>query len=241
MECKAAAGSKAISAASLLAPESSGQFGSTYQASFKHPERLLTIGGSVEVVVLKPEHLKTEVPLVLVPGWAATAEVHKRNAILFAEAGRRTIVISAPHGIPPAPGEYENIPLAESRKAAATEHALEAKLIDRADVVTHSEAAIFVTVAALRQPERYRSITYLAPAGLIGEDSFWQLARRFNADSVRQMSEAGTEKGRWSQILMALREAGNRSRLRRLGRSRRCRRSLMQKSRMTCEPCIMKE
>ena len=182
MERKVADRFKAISAASPLALESSGQFGSKYQASFKHPETLFTFGGSVDVVVLEPEHAKTEVPLVLVPGWATTAEVHKRNAILFAEAGRRTIVISAPHGIPAVPGEYENIPLAERRKAAAIEYALEAKLINKADVVTHSEAAIFVTIAALKQPERYRSITYVAPAGLIGEDRFWQLARRFNAD-----------------------------------------------------------
>ena len=208
MECKAAAGSKAISAVSPLAVNSSGQFGSIYQASFKHPEMLLTIGGSIEVVVLKPEHLKTEVPLVLVPGWAATAEVHKRNSILFAEAGRRTIVISAPHGIPVVPGEYKNIPVAEARKAAAIEYALQTKLVNRTDVVTHSEAAIFVTVAALKQPERYRSITYVAPAGLIGADGFWQLARRFNADRIRQISELGKEKGRWSQTLIALREAG---------------------------------
>ena len=108
---------------------------------------------------------------MLVPGWAATAEVHKRNAILFAEAGRRTIVISAPHGIPVVPGEYKNIPVAEAaRKAAAIECALQTTLINRADVVTHSEAAIFVTVAALKQPERYRSITYIAPASLMRAD-----------------------------------------------------------------------
>lgn len=118
------------------------------------------------------------------------------------------MVISAPHGIPAASRQYGDLPTAEARKAAAVDDALARKLVSRVDIVTHSEAAIFVTACARKRPELYRSITYVAPAGLIGEDSFWRLAWRFALDGARQRSLSGKEEGRWSQALIALREAG---------------------------------
>jgi pimeloyl-ACP methyl ester carboxylesterase len=167
-----------------------------YEMYFKNPEVLNVEGGRVEVVDLVPERQKTEVPLVLVPGWSSGIETHKHSAKLLAESGRRVVGISATHGMTPEKMAHENAPLAELRKAEAVMLALDERKIEKADILTHSEGALFVTAAALAHPERFRNIVYYAPAGLIGEDSFWELGARFHADTVAQFKDRDKEEGR---------------------------------------------
>jgi pimeloyl-ACP methyl ester carboxylesterase len=174
-------------------------------SKFKNPEKLQVEGGSVFVVDLQPEKTKTETPLILVPGWAATANVLEKNARLLAR-DRRVLAISSPHGITPSDQENTDAPLAELRKAESVLKVLDAKGIEKADVIAHSEGAIFVTAAALKNPERFRNIVLYAPAGLIGEDSFWELALRFNADILTQLSQWRKEPGRAGRIGTALLE-----------------------------------
>lgn len=179
-----------------------------FEDKFSNPEILKSedFEGKIKVIDLEPDTPKSETPLLIVPGWAATAEVHKDNAIEFAKRGRRTIAISAPHGVEVSP-ENEDMPLAELRKAQSVLEVLNQKGIERADVVTHSEAALFVTAVALQNPERFRTIVYNAPAGLIGEDSFWQLAQRFSTDILTQVKNTLTGRAKFSKVNTVFTEA----------------------------------
>ena len=162
--------------------------------------------GKVEVVDLDPQEKKAEVPLLIVPGWAATAEVCKENSQIFSEElGRRTITLNAPHGIEIDP--QEDIPLAELRKAAAITRVIEEKNIEKIDVLTHSEGALFTTIAAMQNPEKFRSIVYFSPAGLIGEDNFWKLVSRFSSDLFQQWKDRKKSPERESKINTAFIEA----------------------------------
>ena len=179
---------------------------SPFEKQFANPEILGGGEGSVEIINLKPEYLKSSVPLLIVPGWVATAEVHKRNAELFAESGRHVIAMSSPHGVNVAHGITGEIPRVELHKADAVMRVLNAQGIEKVDVVAHSEAAIFVTAAARAHPERFRSITYIAPVGLMEHDSMWQLALRFGKDIIEQWTGRNDEEGRKERIWTAFHE-----------------------------------
>jgi len=176
---------------------------------FENPEVLKFDGfpeGGIEIIDLDPQEKKTDTPLMIIPGWAATAEVCKENSQIFSEElGRRTITINAPHGIETNP--QEDTPLAELRKAVAITKIMEAKNIEKVDVLTHSEGALFTTIAAMQNPEKFRSIVYFAPAGLIGEDNFWQLISRFSSDLFQQWKDRKKSPERESKINTALIEA----------------------------------
>ena len=168
---------------------------------FNNPEILESDdspGSKVEIVDIDPQEKKTDMPLLVIPGWAATVEVHKENAKIFSELGRRTITISSPHGIETK--QEGDIPLAELRKAMAITKVIEEKRLEQVDVVTHSEGALFTTIAALRNPERFRSIVFVSPAGLIGEDSFWELTKRFSSDLLQQWKDRKKSPERNTQI-----------------------------------------
>jgi hypothetical protein len=180
---------------------------SSFEESFNHPEILEFNDfpkGKVEVVDINPSDKKIETPLMVIPGWAATAEVHKENAKIFSENGRRTITISTPHGLETE--KQQDLPLAELRKAAAITRIIEEKKLESVDVVTHSEGALFTTIAALQDPKKFRNIVFISPAGLIGEDNFWDLTKRFSSDIVQQWHDRKKSPERTSRINTALKE-----------------------------------
>lgn len=176
-----------------------------YAERFKHPEVLEIEGGTVEVVDLQPppERLKTPVPLIVMPGWLGNVEVWEKTAVMMVKEGRRVIVVAAPHGVETG-REDPTIPQAELRKAASFMRILDAKGIEKADVLTHSEGGVFMTAAALENPDRVRTLLYNAPVGLIGEDGFWKLAWRFFNDMAKETSEIKGGKGGEERAAQAL-------------------------------------
>lgn len=73
----------------------------------------------------------------------------------------------------------------ELRKAFALIALLWRKGVKKADVIAHSEAGINVAIAASIAPERFRNIVFVDPGGLIGQESFSALFKRFAADAVK--------------------------------------------------------
>lgn len=113
----------------------------------------------MNVVDVKPERAKTEIPAMWLRGWGTTVEVHEDNILELAQRGRRTLAIDASHGI-----ASENIPESttaqgreihdiELRKVAALLKTLDEKEIEQTDMVAHSEGAIYGVMAALLRPE----------------------------------------------------------------------------------------
>lgn len=144
-----------------------------------HEEILRINGADVEVGEYIPENPKSEVPVLIAPGWADTVEVHKKGMEILADEGRRAVSLSHPRNGGAIANtfneEAEKYPDEEMRKAQNLLGLLEQKNIDRVDVVAHSEGAINACIAAMLHPEKFRSIILYAPAGLIGNDNLIRL------------------------------------------------------------------
>lgn len=143
---------------------------------------------TVEVLDVRPEKSKTEVPAFFGTGWSASRGVYEAGVLGLAGEGRRMISLFAPHGIDTEPefGKGENTyAAAELRKAAAMLHALEEKGVDQIDIVAHSESALWSLMVATMHPEKVRNIVLVDPAGLIDEDSTVRLATSFCLDIVQ--------------------------------------------------------
>ena len=134
----------------------------------------------VNVYDISPETLKTEVPVVLAPGFSATPMAHEQNILGLAKAGRRVISADSPHGLQQPTveglrqGAYSEVELA---KLSAVIQALEERGIEQADVVAHSEGALYMALAAYLYPGRFRNMVFLNPAGMIGKDNLFRAAK----------------------------------------------------------------
>jgi len=173
---------------------------------FEFPETLEINGRKVEVVDIRPESPKTEIPVVVAPGWVATPEVFRNNILALAQAGRRVISVKSYHGIET--DKVEGYPDAELRKMAALVRTLEEKGIEKVDAVGHSEAGAYLTITATLFPERFRNIVLANPVGMIGKDNIASLSLRFSSDLADEIVNSFKDKSRIKQILKSFLVAG---------------------------------
>jgi pimeloyl-ACP methyl ester carboxylesterase len=147
-------------------------------------QSLEVLDGKVDFTEVTPEQTKTEVPVILAPGWGGTiVPAFKETMRTFAQMQRRSIAIEHPFTVKEVsekiPAELKDShPIEEVRKAAALLEFLQIKGIEKTDVLAHSEGAIYVLLAASAEPEKFRSIVLSNPAGLIGKDNLFDFAVR---------------------------------------------------------------
>jgi pimeloyl-ACP methyl ester carboxylesterase len=153
---------------------------------FDHPKTQEVYGGKIEIYDVTPEKAKTEVPVIVAPGWAVNAEVFKDNIQELAKRGRRAISFGNYHGVENNLTNMENIPNEEWRKVVALIGTIESQNIDKVDVMAHSEGAIYTLLAAKMYPEKFRNIILVDPAGFIQDDSWSKLLVRFSKDLGKQ-------------------------------------------------------
>lgn len=176
------------------------------ERQFDNPETIEIRGTKINIHDLIPPELKTKIPTIIVPGWSATANVLKENIVTLAEQGRRVVVASTPHGVEAE--ENELYPQIELRKAQAIIEALDHKGIPMADAVSHSEAGVFLSVAATKNTHRFRNLVLVSPGGLIGPDNLPRLAADFNADVLNQWAHgAFRDNDHGKKSLKAMHEA----------------------------------
>ena len=96
--------------------------------------------------------------------------------ILF-EAGYR--VITCFHSVALPQDSSSKYPSIELQKANNILAVINAKNLTKVHLVTHSEGALNVTIAAQLQPQFISSLILLTPAGLIGKDNLVALGWRF--------------------------------------------------------------
>lgn len=173
---------------------------------FESPDTLKINGKTLKVVDIRPENQKTEVPVVVAPGWAKNPEVFRENILSLAELGRRTISIESFHGIKIS--NVENLPDAELRKMAAIIKALDKKGIGKVDAIGHSEAGAYLTIAATLFPDKFRNIILVNPAGMIGEDDIKSLSIRFSSDIVGEIANSFKDRHQIKPMLRAYTETG---------------------------------
>src|SRR3989344_618517 len=144
---------------------------------FSQKEKIRRVAGDLEVTDIVPETLKNEVPIVVLPGWGETPATHKDTLNTIASLQRRAIAIKIPRlgGVK----AQDGYPRSEYNKAVALIDTLDKKELRTVDLIAHSEGAIPAIIAALNNPERFRAIVFVDPAGLVGKDSTPRLAARF--------------------------------------------------------------
>lgn len=147
------------------------------EVPIKQKEKIRRVAGDLKVTDITPEMLKDEVPIVVIPGWGETPETHKETLNTVISLKRRAIAIQIPR-LGGTSTEY-GYPRSEYNKAQALMDTLNKKEVKTVDVIAHSEGAIPTIIAALNNPERFRCIVFVDPAGLIGKDSTPKLAARF--------------------------------------------------------------
>ncbi len=177
----------------------------SFEEQFHNRQEIESLGGKVEVVDVTPESLKTEVPVIFAPGWGETPETFKDSIQAMTDLNRRVLSLEHARGGGNIDlGELKNEYSAdELRKAFALLDVLAEKDINKADVIAHSEGAINTVIAAAFQPERFRSIVFVGPAGLIGEDKFPQLAGRFSLKLIQNALTALLEPAKIGQMAQA--------------------------------------
>lgn len=155
--------------------------------------------GRIRYTEVIPNLPKTEIPVVIAPGWGATPASYDLVQKVLAERECRSLVLDHPRRGGKVQRDFRNFsyPTAELRKAQAF-----MALIDRAakdennnpvcekvDIIAHSEGAIYGLIAAMLQPDKIRNIILVAPAGLVGKDTFWDLAGRFSLEVIQDMQQ----------------------------------------------------
>lgn len=164
----------------------------SFEAQYAHKELFVINGTNVESVDIKPENPKSEIPVLVAPGYAATMDSFKPGMKVLMESERRVISLDHPRRGGAIPNsfneEIEKNPSEELRKAHTILGLLEQKNLEKIDVIAHSEASIYISIAALLDPEKFRNIVLYAPAGLIGNDSLFRLIKGVMAHPKRPES-----------------------------------------------------
>lgn len=151
------------------------------QYSDVHP--VDSYGGSATYVDIWPEEQVSDVPVVLAGGWSIGLRALRGVSEELYAHGRRNIVID--HCRDGEVPEHDIYPRDVLHKANTLLRAMDDAQIEKVDVITQSAGALDAVVAASLQPERFRSLVLVAPAGMIGEDKVSSLAARFVPKMVR--------------------------------------------------------
>ena len=137
----------------------------------------------VHEVMPPKEKLKSLVPVVITPGFTEGIKTLEGNLMQLAAYGRRSFTYDAPTGIRDSRVKLEKIQEREFHeyelgKAAALLEVIDGKKFEQVDAVGHSEGCIYLVMAALENPEKFRNLVLVNPGGMVGQDNFYALIRR---------------------------------------------------------------
>ena len=139
----------------------------TFDEQFKNRVYFDTPFGRLETLDLIPESIKDAIPVLFAPGWGETPELEKEVLREIFNTGRKVVTIRHARKIQKSEQAHD-FPLVEIQKAETLVLFLQAKKIKTIDVITHSEGAINVSIAAVQNPQLFKAILLVTPAGLIG-------------------------------------------------------------------------
>jgi hypothetical protein len=137
-----------------------------------------------EIIDINPENPKDRTPVFFSPGWGVKT-TSKSIIEGIANEDRRVIstFFTREEKIKEEGGK-EGIPIAELQKALAIVETINKVGIDKVDAIGHSEGGLALAIAASLYPEKFRNIVFVAPAGMMKEDSYADLIKRFAIDEA---------------------------------------------------------
>ena len=134
------------------------------------------------IIDINPEEKKSDMSVLVAPGWGKMVSQVKENLlqVLADDGGRRVLATDYPREMRLDTANLpEEVPAQELQKAAALLELLEEKEIKKTDAIGHSEGGLYLPIAAVLEPEKFRNLVLVNPAGMIGQDSLLGLAYRF--------------------------------------------------------------
>lgn len=156
--------------------------------------------GKFPVIEVTPLQSKTDIPVVMAPGWSEPPESYINSQSVLASKGRRSLVFDHPRWggrVEPNP-DYLS---AELRKAVALLSVIEHSGSNKVDVIAHSEGGVYAVIAAMLQPEKLRNLVLVGPAGVIGHDTFPGLLGRFTKKVLRNLAQGISDKSTTETVI----------------------------------------
>lgn len=161
-----------------------------------------TAGETVQIIPIEERYpekdlLVSSLPVLVAPGFTVGPKTLGPNLEYLAREGLHVLTYDAPQGVLEESESFLrlqrshefNIDIHEQRKTAALLEVIRQKGFEKIDAIGHSEGAIYLVLAALEQPEWFRTLLLENPGGMVGEDSFFALIGRAYAHR-RQEIEA---------------------------------------------------
>ncbi|MCE9541134.1 alpha/beta hydrolase [Candidatus Kaiserbacteria bacterium] len=154
-------------------------------------ERLELGGVPTPTIDIRPDNPTSAVPMLVAPGFGASIHTNAPMLEMLASEGRRVLSLDHPLEGDRVRDVEEDIlkrvadyPRTELRKASNLLEMMDKKGIEKVDCFAFSEGALNTLLAAYMYPERFNSIILTAPAGLIGQDTLFNI-RTFWDSSVQ--------------------------------------------------------
>ena len=155
----------------------------SFEEQFANTIKFEAFGAEIEAVDITPPNLKSEIPVLIAPGFGENQNTFKPLLKTLYNEGRRAITLSHPRFGGNAEEFDESLVekhgLEELRKAMNLIALMKNRGVERTDIVAMSEGAINGTIAAELEPNKFRNVLLVGPAGLIGKDNFPSLFARF--------------------------------------------------------------
>lgn len=163
-------------------------------------------GEHIEIVDRTPREPKSVIPVLIAPGWGETPKVLEDVIEEVVKADRRAIALKY---VGAKGSRFEKTPLAvEIAEAEALLEFLDNKGVDKIDSIAHSSGAISIAIAASINPEKFRNIIFVDPAGMIGNDTFPRLLGRFSKKVIHDTYQALKNQNKRKPALRLLKEGG---------------------------------
>jgi pimeloyl-ACP methyl ester carboxylesterase len=160
----------------------------SFEKQFEEKALLQTAYGIIETVDATPPVPKESVPVLFAPGWRETPELEKVCLQEVYASGRRVVTLRHTPVIYGAEADH-NLPVIEVQKAKTLLTVIDEKSMEQVDIITHSEGAINVAIAATMQSEKFRHLVLVTPAGLGGKSSIPQISFGFARHIARSSSQ----------------------------------------------------
>jgi len=156
----------------------------SHMSEFESEHEFESFEGKARCKEIQPAEKVSEVPVLVAGGWSEDTRSLEDVGQEIAERGRTAILVDhARHG-----GRSEDetdFPVEIAHKANTLLESLNELDIEQSDVIAHSEGALNAVLAARLNPDKFRNLILVAPAGMIGKDSILNLAGRFSKKIVR--------------------------------------------------------
>ena len=152
-----------------------------FSRKIKSTNSVESLGGQADYIYFRHETpRKDALPVLVASGWSEGTQILRDTAQEIFDDGREVVLIDHARrgGIKASETDFHR---EITHKATTLLNILDDAGLEKVDAIAHSEGALNTVLAASWQPERFRNIVLVAPAGMIGEDSVPRLLGRFTS------------------------------------------------------------